>query len=218
MRRLIGLAAILVIVVSACASSIDPAGGDDGDGGLETTSVPPSGDADTRQPTVADPAPSDVPGSVTSDDESDPPMTEPPFNEQPPVSEQSSTTVPADSSTDDGAMPPTGQVDVSRYDGPLPDLVAAAAADLVDRLGVSPSQITVVSAESVVWPDGGLGCPQPDMNYTQVLVDGAKIVLSVDGKLFNYHSGGSRAPFLCVSTKSTTGQTPTTLIGGTADQ
>lgn len=80
---------------------------------------------------------------------------------------------------------------------PVDPVTIAAVADLSARLGVSPDQVTVVSAEPVVWPDASLGCPQPDMMYAQVLQDGMRIVLSVDGKEYVYHSGETQAPFLC---------------------
>jgi hypothetical protein len=35
------------------------------------------------------------------------------------------------------------------------------------------------------------------MAYIQVQVEGALVRLRVDGKLYEYHSGGSRPPFLC---------------------
>lgn len=76
-------------------------------------------------------------------------------------------------------------------------LAAEAAADLAVRLGVPESAVTVVSVAAVTWPDTSLGCPQPGMRYTQVPVDGARIVLSADGREYAYHSGGSRPPFLC---------------------
>ena len=83
------------------------------------------------------------------------------------------------------------------YDQSLQPLVDLAIADLAVRLGVAEDAITVTSAEAVVWPDGSLGCPQPGMGYTQVQVDGTRIVLSHDGVDFHYHSGDSRSPFLC---------------------
>ncbi|MGZ4680129.1 MAG: hypothetical protein ACXV98_04295 [Ilumatobacteraceae bacterium] len=76
-------------------------------------------------------------------------------------------------------------------------LVDQAIADLAKRLSVDAASISVVSADAMVWPDGSVGCPQPGMNYTQVTVDGALIVLSASGTTYRYHSGGSRAPFLC---------------------
>lgn len=78
-------------------------------------------------------------------------------------------------------------------------LVKQALKDLSARLGVSPDAITLVSAESVVWPDGSLGCPRPDMGYKQVQQDGMRIVFKAQGHTFEYHSGGSRPPFLCES-------------------
>jgi len=102
---------------------------------------------------------------------------------------------------------------VAAYDGSLPELVAAAAADLGERLSVPIGDIVVVSADSVVWPDGSIGCPIPDMLYTQVQVDGTKIVLMVDGGTYNYHSGANRGPFLCVPTKAAPGTTGLTLPG-----
>jgi hypothetical protein len=76
-------------------------------------------------------------------------------------------------------------------------LVAQARTDLAQRFSISADQITVESVEAVVWPDGSLGCPRPDMVYTQVLRDGARIRLRVGQQVYNYHSGGNRPPFLC---------------------
>jgi hypothetical protein len=75
--------------------------------------------------------------------------------------------------------------------------VATAVADLAERLGVDPDAVEVVSADAVVWPDAGLGCPAPGMSYAQVQVEGTRIVLAHDGGEYPYHSGGSRGPFLC---------------------
>jgi hypothetical protein len=97
----------------------------------------------------------------------------------------------------------------------LASLVVLASADLAKRLSVTLDDIAVVSAESVVWPDGSLGCPIAGMRYTQVQVDGAKIVLSVGGGIYNYHSGANRGPFLCVPTKASLETTGLTLPGTT---
>ncbi len=76
-------------------------------------------------------------------------------------------------------------------------LVVQASKDLARRLDVGIEEITVISAEAVVWPDGGLGCPRPGMVYPQVQQDGMRIVLAVAGKQYRYHSGERRPPFLC---------------------
>ena len=76
-------------------------------------------------------------------------------------------------------------------------LVIQAREDLAGRLGISPNQIALLSYEEVVWPDASLGCPQPGMAYIQVLQDGALIRLSVEGQVYDYHSGGNQGVFLC---------------------
>jgi len=79
-------------------------------------------------------------------------------------------------------------------------LVDQAVADLATRLNIDASNIVTVSAQAMSWPDGSLGCPQPGMLYTQAIVDGAQIELSVDGTSYSYHSGSSGSPFLCQKT------------------
>ena len=99
---------------------------------------------------------------------------------------------PADTTTPAVTQPAAGEVDPA-----LGPFVATAATDLAGRLGISADAITPIEAVLVIWPDGGLGCPQPGMEYKQVQVDGYRIVLAANGITFNYHGGGSRGPFLC---------------------
>ncbi len=89
---------------------------------------------------------------------------------------------------------PMAQPDLASYPP-----VQQATADLAQRLDVDPGAIKIVRVEEVTWPNGGVGCPQPGMAYTQALVPGQFIQLEVDGVTYNYHSGGQRAPFLCTS-------------------
>jgi hypothetical protein len=91
-----------------------------------------------------------------------------------------------------GTAEPAGAVEPS-----LEALVAEAREDLAQKLGVPTEQITTLEAKAVVWPDSSLGCPQPGMNYLQVLQDGALILLGFEDNVYEYHSGGNRAPFLC---------------------
>ncbi|MGQ0603940.1 MAG: hypothetical protein ACT4QE_19845 [Anaerolineales bacterium] len=77
------------------------------------------------------------------------------------------------------------------------ELVEVARADLAAHLGLSPDNIGFVDFAGVVWPDGSLGCPQPDIAYPQVVVEGYLIRL-VHGKVtYHYHGGEGRGPFLC---------------------
>ena len=82
-------------------------------------------------------------------------------------------------------------------DSSLQSVVDAATADLIARLGVERSTISVVSAKAVTWPDKSLGCPKAGMQYLQVLVDGALIDLQAGGKTYSYHSGDDGKPVLC---------------------
>jgi hypothetical protein len=77
-----------------------------------------------------------------------------------------------------------------------PNNLEIASADLRTRVGPDVD-IEVVSHETVTWPDGGLGCPQPDMYYTQALVNGERIVLRADGVDYEYHSGQNQPAFYC---------------------
>jgi hypothetical protein len=82
-------------------------------------------------------------------------------------------------------------------DAALARLAESARAELAARLGVAVDQIALLEVRSVVWPDRGLGCPQPGMNYLQVPQDGVLIRFRAGGRVFAYHGGGSRPPFLC---------------------
>jgi hypothetical protein len=89
---------------------------------------------------------------------------------------------------------PTSSTPYSSY---IANLLIQAKEDLVNRLSIPIDQIEVLEARSVVWPDAGLGCPQPGMRYKQVPVDGALIRLQANGQVYEYHSGGRRGLFLC---------------------
>ena len=77
------------------------------------------------------------------------------------------------------------------------NLVKQAQQDLATRLNIAIKEIELVSFEDVVWPDGSLGCPQPGMAYTQVMVEGYRIILKHGGQVYTYHGGGGSPPFLC---------------------
>lgn len=82
--------------------------------------------------------------------------------------------------------------------GEVPDdVLDAILADLASRLGIGNDSIAVVRAESVVWNDSALGCPQPGMMYLQALVSGYWVVLEADGKEFDYRAADSGRFFLC---------------------
>jgi hypothetical protein len=79
----------------------------------------------------------------------------------------------------------------------LEPLITLAIKDLASRLSLAEGEIEVLEAVAVVWPNAALGCPQPGMSYRQVPMDGTLIRLQAEGKVYEYHSGGGRDPFLC---------------------
>jgi hypothetical protein len=108
------------------------------------------------------------------------------------VTETVSTPQPAE-----GGAPLTLPTLPTPSDVGLQGMIAMAKEDLAQRLSVQVDQISLVEVNEVVWPNAGLGCPQPGMKYKQVPQDGLLIRLQVDDRMYNYHSGGSREPFLC---------------------
>jgi hypothetical protein len=95
------------------------------------------------------------------------------------------------------AIPITPLYQAGDIDPDLRPLIDLATADLAEMLGVAESQITTHAAVPVLWPDSSLGCPQPGMNYPQVLVDGSIIELEHHGTYYRFHAGGRRDPFQC---------------------
>jgi len=68
------------------------------------------------------------------------------------------------------------------------DALATAIADLSEKSGVPPAQITLVSMEAVEWNDASLGCPQEGFMYAQVITPGYLIMLEAGGQEFAYHT------------------------------
>jgi hypothetical protein len=117
---------------------------------------------------------------------------------------------PAITPVPEGAAP--ANTPIGAAPGPATALVEIAKADLARRRAVAPETIRVVEVRDVIWPDRGLGCPQPGMGYNQVQVDGLLIRLESGGQIFEYHSGDNKAPFLCE--QPTGGDKPTPASGG----
>lgn len=85
-------------------------------------------------------------------------------------------------------LPPVSGIDA---------MIESARQDLAKRLSVQASEIGVVEGRDVVWGDGSLGCPQPDMMYAQVLTSGYLVKLNYGGRDFEYHSGMDGSLFFC---------------------
>jgi hypothetical protein len=104
---------------------------------------------------------------------------------------------------------PTPEMEVSNVDprvtvpAELQGFADQAKADLEARLGIDVTQIELLEAIEVVWPDASMGCPQPGMAYIQVPQDGVLIRLAAEGREYAYHGGGSGELFLCEQTLKT---------------
>jgi hypothetical protein len=64
----------------------------------------------------------------------------------------------------------------------------AALTLLSETLNLSADKITLVSTETVTWPDGCLGVQRMGMMCTQALVDGYKIIFEAGGKEYELHT------------------------------
>lgn len=91
-----------------------------------------------------------------------------------------------------GPMPSTSPSAVS-----VPPARWQAILDDLARRGVATDQVTLVSAESVTFNDGSLGCPEPGRMYTQALVNGMRVQVKVGTKTYDYRFGSTDTPKLC---------------------
>jgi hypothetical protein len=103
--------------------------------------------------------------------------------------------------------PPTATVAPSTVQQETPSEAAGSATvskvsnlakeDLAKRLNIAVTEVEVISEEPTTWNDGSMGCPNPDMMYTQATTEGTKIVLVAKQKSYDYHAGTNDEPFLC---------------------
>jgi hypothetical protein len=89
----------------------------------------------------------------------------------------------------------------------LQKLVDQAKADLAERLSIHIDAINLIEARRVTWPDGSLGCPQPGMQYPQVLTPGYLVLLEANGIQFEYHTSESNI-FYCKNPRPPISGTP----------
>jgi hypothetical protein len=82
-------------------------------------------------------------------------------------------------------------------DPSLQSLIEKAKEDLAPRLSLSVTQINLIEAKAVTWPDSSLGCPQPGMAYTQILTPGYLILLEAGRKVHEYHANRDTYVIFC---------------------
>ena len=111
------------------------------------------------------------------------------------------TDVPAQATQDSGATSDEpadeGPTLSANVPSDLQHKVELAIEDTVAQTGATEADIEVELAERVTWRDGSLGCPKPGGMYTQALVEGYHIILTVGGDQRAYHGRDGAAPFYC---------------------
>lgn len=70
-------------------------------------------------------------------------------------------------------------------------------ADAAGRANVARDAVKVLSTESVNWADASLGCPEPRMSYTQMIVRGYLIHVDAGGTVLTYHANATGAFVQC---------------------
>src|SRR5437764_3717862 len=81
-------------------------------------------------------------------------------------------------------------IEKSPMKGEVPQEILSPILDeAAARAHVPREQLMIVRAESVVWNDGSLGCPEPGMMYTQALVNGYWIVIDAAGEKYDFRVG-----------------------------
>ncbi len=72
---------------------------------------------------------------------------------------------------------------------------AQASSMLARQLNTTTESLKLISKEQTEWSDGSLGCPKPDMMYTQAIVPGYKLTYNDGARAYDVHTprSGTRA-------------------------
>jgi hypothetical protein len=76
-------------------------------------------------------------------------------------------------------------------------MVTLAKEHLAHRLGIAVEQIALSEIKSVQWPNAGLGCPKPGVDYIRMETPGYSILLETGGKTYNYHTDKLNRVVVC---------------------
>lgn len=90
---------------------------------------------------------------------------------------------------------PTG--DATGSEREAAEMAELARKELSALLLVPVEEIVVRSVEAVDWPGAGLGCPEPDVVYAQVVTPGFRVVLEAKGETYEYHSDQGERVIRC---------------------
>lgn len=73
----------------------------------------------------------------------------------------------------------------------------AVVADAAKRFNVAESAVVLARAERLTWSDGALGCPEPGVAYTQVLVAGFRVDATTSAGTLTYHTDSRGSVVSC---------------------
>ncbi len=76
-------------------------------------------------------------------------------------------------------------------------MVDLAKEYLAKELNTGIDQITVVEVRPVVWTDGSLGCPRPNIDYMRMDTPGFRIQLKHGETVYTYHTDQTRRVVRC---------------------
>lgn len=92
--------------------------------------------------------------------------------------------------------PPTASASLTG----LEPLIESAKEDLAQRLSIAGTEIRLVEIVEAEWSDSSLDCPQPGMDYLQVITPGYRILLEANATVYEYHSNRDGYVVYCEST------------------
>jgi len=85
------------------------------------------------------------------------------------------------------SKPPRTRLPVSTDKHPVPhEVMDRLYAEVESSSGVGRADIALVRAEEAAWSDASLGCPQPNAEYAQMIVEGYWVILRAGDEEFDY--------------------------------
>jgi hypothetical protein len=69
-----------------------------------------------------------------------------------------------------------------------PAVIGPITSFLEQQTGVAQEQLRLIEGEAVTWPDSSLGCPEPDLAYTQVVVPGYRLTFTDGSRTYELHT------------------------------
>jgi hypothetical protein len=119
------------------------------------------------------------------------------INETDAVSEGSTSTSPTSLPTQTSIGDPVDNGSGTTVGHVPQDILDEIIRHAAEVTSIPPGELKVVSAESVTWPDGSLGCPEPGFSYTQALVDGYQVGVMAGDAVLDYRASTTGTFKLC---------------------